>query len=347
MGKGLFSSIDQAQVRTLCLVVLTVLALIAALKLGQALVAPVLAGLVLGLVLGPVLRRLEAAGAPPFLGAVFSLIIALLVIAAGGLFAAPIVAELLDLLPQISDRLGLWVEHMIYSMRGLEQLENEIKNGSDAAVGEAMPSVADALWLAPNALAQALIAICTLFFFVLTRHNLYGLLNSNIRTRMLMADCAVSHYFLTISIINLGLGCVVTGVMTAIGMANPILWGAAATVLNFVLYLGPAILVVSLLIGGIMQFSGGMVLLPAASYLMLNMFEAQFVTPALVGQRLALNPLAVFLAIVFGIWLWGPIGGILALPVLVWAWVASGQSNFDIGLEGADAGDADNPSVAR
>lgn len=347
MDKGLFSRIDQAQLRTLCLVVLTVLAVVTALKLGQALIAPILAGLVLGLVLGPVLRRFDAAGAPPFIGAACSLLLALLIIAAGGLFAAPMVAAILDVLPQISDRLERWVEHMTYSLRGLEELERDIREGSDGAMDEAIPSVADALWLAPGALAQALIAICTLFFFVLTRQKLYGVLSDGTRTRMLRADCAVSHYFLTISIINLGLGCVVTGAMMVIGMANPILWGAAAAVLNFMLYLGPAILVVSLLVAGVMQFSGVMVLVPAVSYMLINICEAQFVTPSLVGQRLALNPLAVFLSIVFGIWLWGPIGGILALPVLVWVWVASGYSDFEIPQENAAPGDADHPSIVR
>jgi predicted PurR-regulated permease PerM len=78
-------------------------------------------------------------------------------------------------------------------------------------------------------------------------------------------------------------------------------------------------LLVALAVVGFTEFNGAYALLPALAYLMLNMTEAQFVTPTLVGQRLQLNPLVVFLAILFGLWLWGPIGGIVSLPLLVWA----------------------------
>ena len=105
---------------------------------------------------------------------------------------------------------------------------------------------------------------------------------------------------------------------TIIGIPNPILWGAAAFILNFVLYLGPVMLLVALGVAGFTEFNGAYSLLPALAYFLLNMTEAQFVTPTLVGQRLQLNPLVVFLAILFGLWLWGPIGGIVSLPLLVW-----------------------------
>jgi predicted PurR-regulated permease PerM len=50
----------------------------------------------------------------------------------------------------------------------------------------------------------------------------------------------------------------------------------------------------------------------------MNAIEAQFVTPTLVGKSLSVNPLLVFVSLVFWLWLWGPIGGIIAIPLLIW-----------------------------
>ncbi len=69
--------------------------------------------------------------------------------------------------------------------------------------------------------------------------------------------------------------------------------------------------------------SGPASLAPAASFILLNTIEGQFVTPALVGKHMAVNPLLVFLALIVGIWLWGPIGGIVAIPLLLWGLVLS------------------------
>jgi predicted PurR-regulated permease PerM len=64
-----------------------------------------------------------------------------------------------------------------------------------------------------------------------------------------------------------------------------------------------------------------MVLLPAAAFVLLNGIEGQFVTPSLVGKQVEVNPLLIFLALIFGIWLWGPIGGTVAIPLMLWVLV--------------------------
>ena len=47
------------------------------------------------------------------------------------------------------------------------------------------------------------------------------------------------------------------------------------------------------------------------------MLEAQFVTPMVVGRTMTLNPFIVVLALIFWIWLWGPLGGFVAIPALL------------------------------
>jgi predicted PurR-regulated permease PerM len=57
-------------------------------------------------------------------------------------------------------------------------------------------------------------------------------------------------------------------------------------------------------------------------YVALTTIEGHFVTPSVIGRRLTLNPLIVFLALAFWTWLWGPVGAFLAVPILIAALAA-------------------------
>ncbi|WP_415922122.1 AI-2E family transporter [Tateyamaria sp. SN6-1] len=312
---------DLADLRTVCQITIAAILIVGALKLGQAVLAPVVLGLTLATVLTPAMRMMARLNVPHAVGALGALVIAIVLTALIALWAGPIMMELVNALPRVSEHLRSWMSDLTLALRGLEALEGQLAERGEEAMEEAMPTVIDALWLAPNIMAQALIALGTLFFCLLTRSDIYTWLGPRISARLLAADRAVSHYFITITAVNASLGVAVAMALTVIGIPDPMVWGAAAFLLNFILYLGPAAMVVSLLIAGMTQFSGGMVLVPPAIFLTLNLIEAQFVTPTFVGRRLSLNPLAVFLAIVFGLWLWGPVGGIVALPILVWTYV--------------------------
>ncbi len=311
-------------VQTILLACLVGIAIIAALRAAQSLVAPVLVGLMVGIVMVPAVRRLDGWGVPRAVGALLGMVLAVALLAALLLFASPIVMEFVAALPRLSEVVREWAVETMRLFRGVEQLGasvSDLTESGEAAVEEALPNVIGALWLAPNLVGQIFITVGTIFFFILTRDEIYKATGPATYARLGEADRAVSHYFLTITLINTGLGVAVATAMSLIGLSNPLVWGAAAALLNFVLYLGPAIIAVSLLIAGLIEFGGVMALLPPLAFMCLNLIEAQFATPSLVGHRLSLNPLAVFLAIIFGLWLWGPVGGIVALPCLVWVYV--------------------------
>ena len=104
----------------------------------------------------------------------------------------------------------------------------------------------------------------------------------------------------------------------AVGVPSPALWGALAGLLNFIVYVGPALMAAILFAIGLATFdtiSGS--LMPPLIYLALNLIEAQFVTPMVIGRTLTLNPFLVLLALAFWIWIWGPIGGFVAIPALL------------------------------
>jgi predicted PurR-regulated permease PerM len=106
--------------------------------------------------------------------------------------------------------------------------------------------------------------------------------------------------------------------MWAIGMPSPILWGALATVLNYVTYVGQAAMVVVLVSVGLgTQADLVRILLPVACYLAISFSEGQIITPQVLGRTMTLNPFLIFLAITFWLWTWGPIGGPIAVPSLL------------------------------
>ncbi|WP_220750708.1 AI-2E family transporter [Jannaschia sp. AI_61] len=316
---------------TSSLVLLACVATGAALEYAQPILAPALAAIVLGVVLAPAMDFLSrlglgAAAAAFVVLIVFSGLASLLFFAiepslSRAVSQAPILwAELEDLLRFLRDAVGGVQELQDSVSEALTDPDGEEASGSSTAM--AVPSLFDALSYGPALLAGILVFLGTLFFFLTGRADLYRQISNQIASitseTLRDAEGQVSRYFLTITCINFGFGCCVSLAMAVLGMPEPVLWGVATFLLNFVMYLGPAMIAVALLLGGIVTFDGIMSFVPALVFVGFNMVEAQFVTPALVGRHMSLNPLFVFLSLIFWLWLWGPLGGFVAIPLVVW-----------------------------
>jgi predicted PurR-regulated permease PerM len=127
----------------------------------------------------------------------------------------------------------------------------------------------------------------------------------------------VGRFYATTALINVGLGLVTGFVMMLCGMPNPFLWGTMAAILNFIPYAGATTTLIVLTIVAIVSFDGlGHAVAVTGSYLCIATIEGQFVQPLLVGRRLQLNPMLVFLALWLGGCFWGIAGIILATPTL-------------------------------
>jgi predicted PurR-regulated permease PerM len=128
----------------------------------------------------------------------------------------------------------------------------------------------------------------------------------------------VGRFYVTMALINVGLGVTTAVAMMLCGMPNPFLWGTMAGLLNFIPYAGSTATLIILTLVAIVSFDGlARVMAVAGSYLVLVTIEGQFIQPLLVGRRLQLNPMLVFLALWFGGLFWGVAGIILATPTLV------------------------------
>lgn len=128
----------------------------------------------------------------------------------------------------------------------------------------------------------------------------------------------VTRYLLAITAVNLGLGICTAVAFHLLGVANAPLWGVAAALLNFMPFIGIAIMALVTLGVGIASFEDPIIAFaPFAVVVVLNMIESQIVTPTVVGSRIRIAPIAVFVAIAFGAWLWGAGGALVATPTLI------------------------------
>ncbi|WP_127105457.1 AI-2E family transporter [Pararhodobacter zhoushanensis] len=318
--------------------IIALLLVAAALREAEVVLAPLVLAFVTALVLAPAQNAFRRMGAPAAAAALATLFLALSVIAALMLIFRPWVADIIADWPQLVRELRSAGLDLRSKLTGLFNLQREVMEaiapdsaGADAGGdGSALPSLADAAWLAPQVMAQALLFLGGLFFFLLGKDRAYGWAEVAGFTRADFenAEARVAHYFGAVSLINAGLGLAVGLALTAYGLPGAPVWGMVVALANFVIYLGPAVVAGALLLAGTVSFDGFAVVVPAVIYLSINLIEAQFVTPMVVGQRLKLDPLLVFLSLTIWLWLWGPIGGIVAIPLVLWSqalWSAASQ----------------------
>ncbi|MBP1851437.1 AI-2E family transporter [Rhizobium halophytocola] len=313
------------------MVALALLALIYTLDYAQIIAAPIFLGVVIGLMLTPVADRLERLGLPSWLSSILIVLLFLfLVVAAVVAFAVPLSAWAAQA-PQIWKSLQLQIaswKDLLSSVAAVQRQFTDVVGQTGAmtvkvANGDAVENM---VTLAPAIVAEMLLFFVSLYFFVATRDQFrLGVLKLcmtrrlRLRTARFFRDVEflIARYLLTISVINLGLGLSVSLGLWLVGVPSPLLWGGLAAVLNYVVYVGPAVMVLLLFGVGLATSHGGDILLAPGVYLFFNLIESQFVTNQVLGVSMTINPFAVFLALTFWLWLWGPIGGFIAVPSLL------------------------------
>lgn len=128
----------------------------------------------------------------------------------------------------------------------------------------------------------------------------------------------IAKYLFSVSIINTALGTLVGLSLSITGMPNAAMWGAMAAVANFIPYFGPVAGIIAVAGAGLLAFDTlGRGLLPAGTYLVWHLLEADLITPILLGRRFQINPFVIFVSLMFCGWLWGLVGALLAMPLLV------------------------------
>jgi predicted PurR-regulated permease PerM len=309
-------------------------ATIAAIEYARPILLPVVSAIMLGLMLGPLSNAATRAGIPVFLSAIllWLLIIAIfygLVL----LLSAPLV-EWIGKGPQLGQIIKEKLQVLDRPISAVQQVQKALFPRSDEApVSFSLASVLQpAVMVVTPAVGQMVIFFGALFFFLLGREQLRQVLvvffdKRESRLRMLRILNDIEHnltsYLSLVTIINFCVGVMAFVVTYAIGLPNPLVWGVLGFLFNFVPYLGALLMEAVLFAVGLVTFPTlGQAAIAPLIYLAFTTLEGHFITPAVMGKHLLLNPLTVFLALVFWTWLWGPIGALLAVPILIVTMVA-------------------------
>ncbi len=320
------------RILSLAAVGLFVLAACYALSVATALFMPVVIAFLLNFLLTPMVRALERLRVPVPLGAAFVLVGLVGAVALGLYYlsgpAAAWIEEVPDALRQVE-----------YELRGLtapvEEATQQVQNLAAGGGGEETQTVqveratlsTVLLSQTTQFLAGAVIVFFLLYFLLasgdLFLRKLVHVLPMFRRKRIAVQivhgiEHDLSRYLFTYAIINAVLGTVVGFGLYLLGMPNPALWGLMVGVLNFMPYLGPLVGVTILGLVAFVSFeSTAKALAAPALYFTINALEGNLVTPLVMGQQLRLNPVAIFLSLIFWGWLWGVAGALLAVPLLV------------------------------
>ena len=302
------------------------------LSIGAAVFLPLVAAIILSILLAPLADRLAGLGLPnplaSFLALLVFLLIAMLLLT---LILQPAL-DTFDRFPAMLAKITSQVSQLRGDLGWINDLNRQLGRLAGHSPGRevvlASPSLIEQL-----AFATPILVLETLFMLLMT----YFMLESRMRMRRrLLLDRAsfgaslkaarvirdvqdrVAAYILTVGLINLGVGVVVALGAWALGFEAPIMWGGLAFVLNFLPYVGPFMMIAVLTLVGLGTSStllAGM--LAPAAYLGLHAVEANFVTPAILGKRFTVNPVLILLSISYFSWIWGVIGALLSVPILL------------------------------
>lgn len=308
-------------------------AFVAALYLTRSILMPILAALIIGIVLNPVQKFAASYKVPQVLTATLLVLIfcGLLYLAATLLVGALTtwLAQSPDLGAVVRQKLR-WIEGPLATLRDLTKSLGDTGGAASPTVAVDpgfAPMVRDALSIVTPAISEFILFFGTLLFFLAGIERLrrqlitwFGTRAARLRVVRIWNDIEQNliTYVSTVTAINLGLGVVTALMLWLVGFPNPLAFGVLTFVLNYVPYIGPAIIVLTLFgVGLISAPTLGAAVLPPVLFVIVATVEGHFLTPSIVGRRLTLSPFLVFLAVAFWTWLWGPLGTFLATPLLI------------------------------
>ncbi len=302
---------------------------------AQSLLLPLMLAFLFALILSPIVRTLLRYGIPEGVTAVMLVMLMATTVTGGVYFLSEPATEWFKNAPSIGYELKRKLEYLREPVETLKEAEKQVEEatggqkefGVQEVVVKEPGLLSRAAEGAPDVIAGGILTLVLLLFLLASGDMFYEKL---VRVLPTLTDKKqglriardvereVSRYLLTITTINIALGIIIAAAFYAIGMPNPILWGVMATALNFIPYVGAIIGIAVAAIVSIVSFATiGQALAAPVIYSAITLVEGQFATPALVGRRLQINGVSVFLAVAFWGWLWGFAGIFIAVPVLI------------------------------
>ena len=302
---------------------------------GAVVAQPPVTALVLSIVLSPLADRLTRIGLPNMLASLLAIIVMLGVIVIALAVILQPAFDMVDQVPAMAREITRRFAQLRENFAWVGEFNRQIAHIGVPLVGQptrvvalAEPSVIEQLALAtPSVALEVLLTVLMTFFMIESRIRMRRRLlveranfSSSVRIARVMRDVQdrVANYILTVAQINLGVGLIVYAGARYFGFAAPVMWGGLAFVLNFVPYMGPLTMVGLIALVGLgTANSVALGLVPALCFLVLHATEANLVTPSILGERFTLNPVSILISFSFFTWVWGVLGALLSVPILL------------------------------
>lgn len=297
---------------------------------------PIAVALVLSVLLGPICKLIERVWVPRPLAAFLALATAGVVVWLAFSAIAQPASRWIEDAPQLIKRASRHIQELQAPLKPLTDISNQVEdlNFGQPATPPSRTVVMQEPGLAQFVMASAQVAIAQtglvfiLSLFLLTTRDEFRLkflafqptLPRRVRAARVFRDVShrVTGYIMTFATINMFVG-IATGLACwQLGLPEPLMWGGLAMACNFIPFLGPVIMMGLIGLASLATFDTLLqASFPLMAFVAISFVEANLVTPTIVGRRMTLNPLAIILVVSFWIWLWGPVGGIIALPLLI------------------------------
>jgi predicted PurR-regulated permease PerM len=324
--------------------ILAVLATVYALYVGKEVVLPIMLAVVLKLLLQPTMDFLRLRLRLPSELAALILIIFLFAFIATVVFAisgpaSAWIGKAPEFLPALKEKLQVLRQPIDYLQSMFKELESVAASPTQWA---SVPTVAvkdptaissKLAWSTVSILSRLFSTMVILFFLLAAGDRLLrGLIEvlPRFADKRQAVDIAgeiqrqIGGYLVVITLMNGAVGILTGLAMWWCGLGDPILWGVAAFLLNYVPILGPLFGVGTFLVAGILalEWPWG-AFTPAGLYLLIHIAEGEVITPLLLAKRFTLNPVVVIVSLFFWHALWGAPGALLAVPLLAMFKIAS------------------------
>lgn len=308
--------------------------LIGALYYARSFFLPLVLALLITITFTPLVRHLSRYRIPAGVSAVgLVLLLGLLGFGAATLLSGPVssvVADAPAVFDAVRDRFAFLREPFAMLNDAVHQLENMGSDPAEQPERVVLSQPGLLAWAASAAadVGTTLGATLILSLFLLAssnilRHKLVHVLpelSEKKKSLRVLGDIEneVSRYLLTITAINTGFGVCVGLAVGLLGLPNALLWGIAAGVLNFIPYIGGLVGTVTMVAVSLVTFPTlTEAALPPIAYLAIQAAESNFITPMILGRRLELSTVAIIIFLALTTWMWGIVGTVIGVPILV------------------------------
>jgi predicted PurR-regulated permease PerM len=294
---------------------------VAGMKAASSILVPFFLAVFIAVICAPPLFWLQRKGVPKILALVLILVAILIVGLLFGALIGPSLNDFLSSLPDYQERLSTYIAVFVSWLRekGVNIPQEEI--AGTLHPGWVMSLAGDILSTLSSALTNAFLILLTVVFILLEvaefPKKLRRVLKKPERSLSTIEKFSQSakRYLVIKTLISAATGLVIWLWLLILGVDYPVLWGTLAFLLNYVPNIGSIIAAFPAVLLALVQFGVGSALLAVLGFSVVNVVIGNILEPKLMGRRLRLSTLVVFLSLVFWGWVLGPIGMILSVPM--------------------------------